>query len=101
MKKLISIVLLAVFMLTATDAYQLLKMPYVFKHFDQHQRGDRNLSVLEFLDMHYLHGTPNDTDYDEDMKLPFKSANKCPLNQSTIFVLPARNSRTERLRSTL
>lgn len=88
-KKFIAIGFLAVFLLSATDVYQLLKLPYVFKHFAQHYNQNGHLSFMAFLDMHYLHGSPKDKDYEEDMKLPFKSTDKCPVNQSVVFVLPA------------
>jgi len=88
-KNFIAIGFLAVFLLSATDAYQLLKIPYVFKHFAEHHKKDAHLSFIAFLDIHYLHGSPKDKDYEEDMKLPFKSTDKCPVNQSVVFVLPA------------
>ncbi|MDO3643751.1 hypothetical protein [Mucilaginibacter sp. L3T2-6] len=89
MKKFIAIGFLAVFLLSATDAYQLLKLPYIFEHFAEHHKLDRHLSFAAFLDIHYVHGSPKDKDYEEDMKLPFKSTDKCPVNQSVVFVLPA------------
>lgn len=89
MKKFIAIGFLAVFLLTATEAHQLLKLPYVFKHFVQHHKQNSHLSFVAFLDIHYLHGSPKDKDYEEDMKLPFKSNDRCPVSQSVVFVLPA------------
>ena len=89
MKKFIAIGFLAVFLLTATEAHQLLRLPYVFKHFVQHHQRNNRLSFVAFLDIHYLHGSPKDKDYEEDMKLPFKGTDRCPLTQSVVFVLPA------------
>ena len=64
------------YLFATTDAYQLLKLPVVFQHFAEHRAEDKNISCLAFLDMHYMHGSPKDADYDRDMQLPFKKA--CP-----------------------
>jgi hypothetical protein len=76
LKKLAAIFFLAVYLFATTDAYQLLKLPVVFQHFAEHRIENKNISFLEFLDMHYMHGSPKDADYDRDMQLPFKKA--CP-----------------------
>ena len=46
----------------------------MFQHFREHQQGDRAISFLKFLNMHYMHGSPKDKDYSKDMKLPFKTS---------------------------
>ncbi len=46
-------------------------------HFYEHQKEDTSISFLAFLDMHYMHGSPNDNDYDRDMQLPFKTSCIC------------------------
>ncbi|MBL0146000.1 MAG: hypothetical protein IPP48_09730 [Chitinophagaceae bacterium] len=50
-----------------------MKLPVIFQHFIEHQQKDKNISFLAFLDMHYMHGTPKDKDYNRDMQLPFKT----------------------------
>lgn len=64
-------------MLATTEAHQLLKLPVVFQHFVEHQQEDNSISFLQFLDIHYLHGSPKDADYDRDMQLPFKKSADC------------------------
>jgi hypothetical protein len=76
LKKLTTIFFLAVYLFATTDTYQLLKLPVVFQHFTEHRAEDKRISFLEFLDIHYMHGSPKDADYDRDMQLPFKKA--CP-----------------------
>jgi len=51
-----------------------LKVPIIFNHFIEHKQSDKNISFLKFLDMHYMHGSPKDKDYNKDMQLPFKSS---------------------------
>jgi hypothetical protein len=38
-----------------------------------HNEGNNQVSFWEFLCIHYFTSTIKDSDYDEDMKLPFKS----------------------------
>lgn len=35
-----------------------------------------------------MHGSPRGDDYDEDMKLPFKSTDCCRVTLSVVFILP-------------
>lgn len=57
--------------------HQLLKLPVVFQHYAEHQLEDANIGFLAFLDMHYMHGSPQDDDYERDMQLPFKTSADC------------------------
>jgi hypothetical protein len=62
---------------STTEAIQLLKLPFIFQHFAEHKLEDKNIGFFAFLDMHYMHGSPKDKDYDKDMKLPFKTCCDC------------------------
>ena len=66
--------------------HQLLKLPVVFQHFAEHKVENRDISFLQFLDMHYMHGSPMDKDHDRDMQLPFKSTDDCVSFFSNVFV---------------
>lgn len=65
-------------------------MPLLVKHFIEHREKDKNLSLWNFLNMHYAGNDAKDADYDEDMKLPFKSHNGC-VTSFIIGFLPANN----------
>jgi hypothetical protein len=54
-----------------------MKLPLFVKHFIEHKGKDNQLSLSKFIEMHYAHGDVKDADYDEDMKLPFKTHNSC------------------------
>ncbi len=62
------------------------KVPLIFQHYAEHRKENRNLSFLRFLDLHYLHGNPKDSDHDRDMQLPFKSSADCAFGLATAFV---------------
>jgi len=44
LKKITAILLLGIYLLAATEAHQLLKLPKVFEHFAEHQLEDKNIS---------------------------------------------------------
>lgn len=66
----------------------MLKLPVVFQHFAEHQQENKNISFIRFLDMHYMHGSPKDKDYDRDMQLPFKTSDS-PAGIGVISFVPA------------
>jgi hypothetical protein len=74
--------------LGATEAYQLLKVPFLFEHYKTHQRFSKDLSFSNFIHMHYVQAQTYDNDYQEDMQLPFKASNRTVslLNFVTLFV---------------
>ncbi len=74
MKKISAILLLSIYLFSATEIHQLLKLPVIFQHFREHQQEDKRITLLQFLAIHYLHGVKKDKDYDRDMKLPFKTS---------------------------
>jgi len=86
LKKITAILFLSIYLLSVTEAHQLLKLPVIFQHFAEHQQENSKITFLEFLDMHYMHGSPKDKDYDRDMQLPFKTANDCISVISPAFV---------------
>ncbi len=86
LKKITAILFLSIYLLSVTEAQQLLKLPVIFQHFAEHRLIDKNISFLAFLDMHYMHGSPKDNDYDRDMQLPFKTAGDCISAISPAFV---------------
>lgn len=74
LKRISTIFLLSVYLFSATEAYQLLKLPVVFEHFKEHKAQDKNIDFLSFIVLHYFRGNPKDADYDRDMQLPFKTS---------------------------
>ncbi len=56
---------------------QLLKLPVLLSHFEEHQADNPGLSLAEFLQMHYAGDDRNDSDHQRDMQLPFKTHDNC------------------------
>lgn len=88
MKKALAILLMSLYLLGATEAYQLLKVPYLFEHYKTHQQITKGLSFSKFIDMHYFTNQTYDSDYQQDMQLPFKSSNRAVslLNFVSLFI---------------
>lgn len=88
MKSSLSILLLSLYLVSATEFYQLLKLPILVEHYREHKREKSDLSVWEFLRIHYASGIDYDKDYEKDMKLPFKTHNDCA-DQLVAFSAPS------------
>ena len=73
LKRFLAISFLAVYLLSATELSQLLKMPALISHFEEHKALNSSLSLADFLCMHYTGHDLNDNDDDRDRQLPFKS----------------------------
>jgi hypothetical protein len=87
-RKATTIFLTALYILGATEAYQLLKLPFLFEHYKTHQKFDQQLSFSKFIDIHYFTTATYDSDYQQDMQLPFKSSNRTVslLNFDSYFI---------------
>ncbi|MFZ1379423.1 MAG: hypothetical protein WAS56_07125 [Saprospiraceae bacterium] len=84
MKNIFSLLFLTAYLFSATHLMELLKLPMLVRHYQEHKTENANLSLLEFLDMHYANGNPIDEDYDKDMQLPFKSITLSSISFVTI-----------------
>jgi hypothetical protein len=73
LKKRTTILLLIIYLIGATEAYQLLKLPALVVHFMQHSREDPEMTLELFFEMHYAGQQAMDADWQQDMQLPFKS----------------------------
>ncbi|PTT43609.1 hypothetical protein DBR28_00425 [Chryseobacterium sp. HMWF028] len=78
MKKLISILLLSLYLVSTTEVYQLLKIPTLIEHYWEHKKLNPEMSLTAFLKTHYDHPV-KDGDYGKDQKLPFV-IHSAPLN---------------------
>lgn len=71
MRRIIAILCLALLLFTNTELYQLVKLPVLLEHYQEHQSG--GMSFLGFLQEHYFNGGTRNPDYERDMQLPFKT----------------------------
>ncbi|MFY8004133.1 MAG: hypothetical protein ACOVNR_04795, partial [Chitinophagaceae bacterium] len=72
MKKAIAYFLSLIYLFAATEASQLLKIPLLIKHYQNHQL-EKKVSFIGFLKQHYVDAFEYDADYQQDLQLPFKT----------------------------
>jgi hypothetical protein len=75
-KKSLTIFLMSLYLLGATEAYQLLKIPNLIAHYKTHQQITVGMSFSQFIEGHYFSVQTYDSDFQQDMELPFKSSNR-------------------------
>lgn len=73
MKRVIAIFFLLTYLFGGTDASQVIKFPLLVRHYIKHKQEDPSITVISFLKMHYVGKQPIDSDYQQDMQLPFKT----------------------------
>ena len=66
---------------------QLLKMPLLIEHYFDHQEENKDLTLFQFLNMHYTNPHPVDKNHKKDMELPFKSHSDCSSAISMNFIV--------------
>jgi hypothetical protein len=71
LKRLTTILLLALYINSYTEFHELLRLPVLLEHFHEHQLLVKDLTFLEFLSLHYKSDQSHDS---QDNKLPFKDA---------------------------
>ena len=87
MKNGIIILFISVYIFSSTELNQLLKLPILYEHFQEHHQENNSLSMVDFIAMHYSCNDQSKSDQDEDMKLPFKSPDGC-FSASIIAFIP-------------
>lgn len=88
LKKIIAISFLTIYILATTELGQLLKFPAFIQHYIEHKSENKDLTIVEFLMIHYSHGIVKDADYEKDMKLPFKTTSENSFSITAVASTP-------------
>ncbi|HRI21265.1 MAG TPA: hypothetical protein PLA68_09925 [Panacibacter sp.] len=88
MKQFVAIFLFSLYLFGSTDAYQLLKLPKLIEHYRLHRQLNAELSLADFLLIHYNGTLVIDSDYEQDMQLPFKTT-QVEFSNTVSLVVPA------------
>lgn len=86
MKKYISIVLLSIYLFSFQEFRQVLKFPLLIEQFVKHEIVNNDYSFIGFFEHHYLDKS-YDSDYKQDMKLPFKTYDFTAASSPLIFTV--------------
>lgn len=73
MKKWLIYLLLFTYLSSVGEIKQLGKLPNLIEHYISHKIENHDISVFAFIKIHYFDEQHKDKDYDQDMKLPFKT----------------------------
>lgn len=73
MKQITAILLLLVYTCAGSTFQELRKAPVLVQHYLEHKTVNEQLSLANYLVIHYLSGSEKDADYPRDIQLPFKS----------------------------
>ena len=86
MKKLIPILFLSIYLVSATELHELLKLPQLIEHFMEHKSDNKQTNFFDFLFTDF--SSSNDGDYviEIDVNLPFKANDKCIGSAPVAFV---------------
>ena len=91
MKVKTAVVILSIYFFTLSlvpnfGGHELLKLPAFVIHFLEHKKENKDITLFEFLEIHYMHGNVKDKDYNRDMTLPFKSGDACLTSLAIAFI---------------
>jgi hypothetical protein len=87
-RQILAIFLLVVYTCTGPTLQQLQKAPVLAAHYLEHQQLTADISLTQYLVLHYLSGNIKDADYARDMQLPFKTTDAVT-SATTPLVIPA------------
>jgi hypothetical protein len=87
MKRAIAIVFLSAYLLSSTELHELFRLPLFVEHFIVHNQ-QQDISLKDFIVLHYFSGDIRDADYADDMKLPFKGHWDLSSFRSLCFIIP-------------
>lgn len=93
-RKIASIIIIAVFITSHTEVHQLFKLPVLFQHFWEHKAENPSITFIEFLRLHYDKIVIDD-DYQRDQQLPFRDVADCALVFSVISEEPPQSIKLE------
>ncbi|HRO47178.1 hypothetical protein [Agriterribacter sp.] len=85
MKRLTGILLLSLHILAYTECHQLLRIPYLMQHFQQHRTADPHMNFSAFIKIHYLEPVKITDDFKQDQQLPFRNVD-CHMINSTVCI---------------
>jgi hypothetical protein len=72
MRQANAILLLFLYLSASTEVHEILRIPILFAHFQEHSSGDLHISFRDFIIIHYLGDAKPGGDYGRDQQLPFK-----------------------------
>lgn len=73
MKKWFIYLLIFTYFTSFSEVRQVVKLPKLVEHYVSHKMANHEMSLYKFIKIHYIDEQIVDSDYNQDMKLPFKT----------------------------
>lgn len=86
-RRLMIIALIGLYAGVYTPAVDLLKLPFLLAHYQEHRQENTAISLLDFLRLHYFSAHERSMDLDKHRQLPFKKG-ECSLTSLSVPALP-------------
>lgn len=67
------VLLIGLYALAYTPVVEFFKVPVLLAHYHEHQQENADISLLDFLFLHYFSGHERSMDIDKHQQLPFKT----------------------------
>jgi hypothetical protein len=77
LKKLVAILFLTIYVVSATELHEFFKLPQLVDHFIEHKSENSKTTWIDFLTMHYTSPDSGIAHNTDDTELPFKSHHDC------------------------
>ncbi len=86
-KKILFITLLSIHLLGNTDLIQLIRLPMLLVHYQNHLKENNRLDLIYFLSTHYsAHGDGISSDDNEEKQMPFMQNNQRSITISLVYL---------------
>lgn len=72
MKRWIAYILLSSIIISNTELHEVMMLPGLYTHFNQHNSGEKSMSFLDFIQSHYIGDDTDHADNSDERKMPFK-----------------------------
>jgi hypothetical protein len=81
MRRINAIVLLFLYLSVNIDLQELMRVPFLFGHYDEHRQRNPEVDFVTFIVLHYFDDDSNDADAERHRQLPFKETHdRVPLS---------------------
>jgi hypothetical protein len=74
LRRFIAIFFLFTYLSAYCEMHELLKLPFLLEHFSEHKAKNAEMTLADFLYIHYVDQLKNTDDFQDDLKLPFRQA---------------------------
>jgi hypothetical protein len=88
MHKVAAYLFLFVYLFANTELHELVKLDAFVAHYAEHRQENKDITLIDFIVIHYFSGNIVDDDYSKDMQLPFKNVDCNNFIPSITFALP-------------